>query len=267
MRTRVLGVAVLVVATLVAAPAAGAAGVRVSTTTSPARARFGDVIHARVTVRAASTAQVQPGFSPYEVLGSRSERSTRGGVVTTTWTFDLQCLEPECAPGKAARRIAVSPSRVLVGSQVVTARFARMVVVPRATAAQVAHPGRSFLHPTALPAPTYRVAPATVRRLLLAGALILVAIAALLLWPRLRRRPDGAHALEQDPLAHALALVRAARTRSPPDRRRALGLLSRALRRRGAPQVARCAADLAWSEPDPAADRMEQLADRVEESV
>ena len=81
------------------------------------------MIQARVTVRAASSARVQPGFSPYEVLGSRSESSRRGGVVTTVWTFDLQCLEPECAPGKAARHIAVSPSRVLVGSRVVAARF------------------------------------------------------------------------------------------------------------------------------------------------
>jgi hypothetical protein len=63
-----------------------------------------------------------------------------------------------------------------------------------------------------------------------------------------------------------LALVRAARSRPPPDRRRALGLLSRTLRRQGEAQVARDAADLAWSEPDPDADRMETLAERVEGS-
>ena len=36
-----------------------------------------------------------------------------------TWRFDLQCLEPRCAPGPGARRVALAPSRVLhAGSRV-----------------------------------------------------------------------------------------------------------------------------------------------------
>lgn len=254
-------------AALVAAPGGAAAAVQVATASTPARALFGDLIHATVTVRAAAVAEVQGGFAPYEVLGSRSTSSRSGGVVTTTVTFDLQCLEPECAPGPGVRRIAVAPSRVLVGSQVRTARFARVLVAPRATTRQVAHPERSFLHPTSPPAPGYRFDPTTLRRLLLAAAALLVLIAVALAWPLLRRRPAEVAGVTVDPVAHALALMRASRSRPAPDRRRALGLLSRTLRRRGQPEVAADAADLAWSEPEPRPDRMEQLAERVEESV
>ena len=247
------------------APAAAAA--QISTGTTPQRALFGDVIHATITVRASAVATVQAGFSPYEVLSSRFTSSRSGGVVTTTWTFALQCLQPQCAPGPGARRIPLAPSRVLVGSRVLTARFARAVVDPRASKAQVAHPQRSFLHPTTPPAPTYRFAPETLRRLLFTAAALLVLLAAaLLLWPLVRRRSAPASLQQRDSLAHALALVRAARSRPPADRRRALGLLSRTLRGRGDAQAASAAGDLAWSEPDPDADRMETLAERVEGS-
>jgi hypothetical protein len=262
---RFLGPLLTFAVALGAAPSAGATALQVSTRTTPQRALFGDVIHATITVRASAAATVQAGFSPYEVLGSRSASSRSGGVVTTTWTFALQCLQPQCAPGPGARRIALAPSRVLVGTRVVTARFSRVVVDTRATPAQVAHPERSFLHPTTPPAPTYRFAPETVRRLLFAAAGLLVLLAAAVSWPLVRRRrPTSLQ--QRDSLAHALALVRAARSRPPPDRRRALGLLSRTLRRQGEAQVARDAADLAWSEPDPDADRMETLAERVEGS-
>jgi hypothetical protein len=250
---------------LAAAPVADAATVQVSTATTPLTAHFGDVIHATIRVRAASAAQVQAGFSPYEVLASRSTHSRAGGVVTTVWTFALQCLEPECAPGPGPRRIALAPSRVLVGSTVTSARFPRVVVATRATARQVAHPERFFLHPVAPPAATYRFSPDTMRGVLFSAAALLVLVALLLLWPlvRPRRAPSPAH--QADALARALELVRAARSRPTPDRRRALGLLSRVLRRRGDAPIARVAADLAWSEPDPDAERMRELADRIEE--
>jgi hypothetical protein len=249
---------------LVVATNANAAGVQISTATAPRVARFGDVIHATITVRAAAVATVQGGFSPYQVLGSRSTSSRAGDVVTTVSTFDLQCLEPQCAPGPGARRIALAPSRVLVGSRVLNARFARVLVETRATAEQVAHPERSFLHPTTPARPVYRVSPGTARALLLVAALVLVLVAAILLRPLARRRQAQSREPQPDSLARALVLVRAARSRPPPDRRRALGLLARVLRRRGDAPDARAAADLAWSEPEPDSDRMQRLADHVE---
>lgn len=256
--------ALAVFGALAGATSASAADVQIATATTPRVARFGDVIHATITVRAAAVATVQGGFSPYQVLASRSASSRAGGVVTTVATFDLQCLEPECAPGPGGRRVALAPSRVLMGSRVLSARFARVAVETRATAKQVAQPERSFLHPTTPPRPSYRVSPSRARALLWAAALVLVLVAAALVRPLARRRPAQAREPQPDSLARALALVRAARSRSSPDRRRALGLLARMLRRRGDAPEARAAAELAWSEPEPDAERMRQLADRVE---
>jgi hypothetical protein len=137
-------------------------------------------------------------------------------------------------------------------------------VVPRATARQVAHPERSFLHPTALPPPTYRFAPSTTRDVLFALAAVLVLVALLLVRPLVWRARVRAPEPQPEQLARALALVRASLTRSQADRRRALGLLSRALRRRHEPAVGQAAADLAWSEPEPDPRRMEDLVDRIE---
>ena len=89
---------------------------------------------------------------------------------------------------------------------------------------------------------------------MLAGAAVLLVLIALaLIVPLVRPRRRPADPERGDSLADALALVAASRSRSPSDRRRALGLLARALRTRGAAEEGRAAADLAWSEPDPVA--------------
>ena len=251
-------------AAALAAPAASAADVRVSTAISPHPAHFGDVVHATLMVGGPSAATVQEGFAPFEVLRQSSTSIRNGPVVITTWRFDLQCLAAACAPGSGARRVALSPSRVHVGGQTVTARFPAVLVSPRATQRQVGSPERYFRHPTTPPAATFRFAPTTVRRVLVAAAVVLVLLAAALLAPLARRGRTRVPAAQVDPLDHALALVRAARTRPPPDRRRALGLLSRTLRSRGEPTVGQSAADLAWSEPEPEPAQLTQLVERIE---
>ena len=212
-----------------------------------------------MTVRAGSAATVQEGFAPFEVLRASSTSTRDGGVVVTTWRFDLQCLEAQCTPGPGKRSISLGSSRVRVGSQSVVARFPAVLVEPRATQKQVADPDRYFLHPTTPPPATFRFAPSTVRRALVAAAAVLVLLAAALLAPFVRRSRARAPAAQVDPLERALALVRTARTRPPPDRRRALGLLSRTLRSRGERTDGQTAADLAWSEPEPEPARMTQL--------
>ncbi len=259
-----LACALVLVAALLCAPAQAAAPVRVATSASPNPTRFGDVIHATLVVRASGPATVEQGFSPFSVLAASSTSSTRNGVVTTTWRFTLQCLQPQCAPGPGVRGVPLAPSRVRVGRESALARFPVVQVVPRVTAQQVSRPNSSFLHPTTLPAPTYRVSPTIARAVLLAAALVLVLVALVLLRPVvLPARPRAAEP-EPEALGHALALVRASLTRSAADRRRALGLLSRTLRRRHEAATAQAAADLAWSEPEPDPQRMEALADRVE---
>jgi hypothetical protein len=78
---------------------------------------------------------------------------------------------------------------------------------------------------------------------------------------RRRRTPDTRSALER-----ALALVREAESREPEDRRRAVGLLARVLRRRD-DGLARAAGDLAWSEPEPAPSELAALVSRVGDEV
>jgi hypothetical protein len=260
---RAAALAALAGAALVA-PGVAAADVRVSTSVTPRPARFGDIVHATMTVRARSAAMVQGGFSPFEVLRASSTSTRDGGVVVTTWHFDLQCLEAQCAPGPGQRSVSLSSSRVRVGTQSVAVRFPAVLVEPRATQKQVGDPTRYFLHPTTPAAATYRFAPTTARRVLVAAAAVLVLLAVALLAPLGRRRRRRAPAVQVDPLERALALVRAARTRPPPDRRRALGLLSRTLRSRGERTVGQTAADLAWSEPEPEPARMTKLVERIE---
>jgi hypothetical protein len=262
MRTRVGVLAALVLVCCV--PGALAADVHVTGSIAPRPMRFGDVIHATLVVRGDTAATVQEGFSPFQVLRSTSSTTSDGDVTVTTWRYDLQCLAAVCSPGPAPRQISLSPSRVHVGSSVVTARFPRVLVITRATAREVANPSRSLLHPISPGPPRYRFAPATLRRALVGVAFVLVLIALALGLPLARARRDATDDSPVDALTRALALVRAARTRPPADRRRALALLSRTLRSRAEPSVAQDVSDLAWSEPDPDPERMTQLADRVE---
>jgi hypothetical protein len=261
-RTRVGALAALLL--VCAAPGALAADVHVTSSIAPRPMRFGDVIHATLVVRGDAAAIVEEGFSPFQVLHSSSSTARDGKLTITTWRYDLQCLAAICSPGPGSRQVTISPSRVHVGSSVVTARFPRVLVVARATAHQVANPSRSLRHPISPGPPHYRYSPSTLRRVLVGVALVLALLALALLLPLARARRGASADAPVDALTRALALVRAARTRPPPDRRRALGLLSRTLRVRDEPSVAQDASDLAWSEPDPDPDRMTQLADRVE---
>lgn len=260
MSRRALALALLGLVAL-AAPPALAADVRVTTSITPRPARFGDVIHATLTVHSSATVTVQEGFAPYQVVS----RTTSSDGAVTTVRFDLQCLEARCAPGPGARSVPLAPARVHAGSDVVVARFPAVRVEPRASEAQVANPERSFLHPTTPPPPSFRFAPRTAQKALIAGAAALVLVALALVLPLLRPRRARATAEPVDPLAHALALVRDARSRPSGDRRRALGLLARVLRRSGAATTGQAAADLAWSEPEPEPARMAQLLDQIEQ--
>jgi hypothetical protein len=245
-------------------PAAHAADPHVTTSISPRPALFGDVIHAVITVRGDERATIQQGFSPFQVLREASDTTRVQDVVVTRWDFDLQCLEARCAPGPGSREVAIAASRIRVGSHTLEAPFQPIRIDPRATQAQVADPEHSFRHPIDPPAPSFRFAPATVRRVLVGAAVLLVLIAVALIVPLVRPRRRREERERVDALAYALALVAAARSRSPGDRRRALGLLARTLRMRGAADEGQAAADLAWSEPDPVPSGMDQLVERIE---
>lgn len=196
---------------------------------SPNPSHFGELVTAKVSGGPA------PSFVPFAI------RSHQGS------TYVLQCLDPVCVPGPAARRIRL-------GS-------ATAVIVPRTTAAQVAHPLRSFRRQTSLRPPSYRVRPGLLRALLLAAAAALVAVAVLVAYPAVRRLiPEAVD--KRTPLQRALDLVRASLGRGGEDRRRALDVLGRAL---ADDARARDALSLAWSEPEPEPKRVTELVEAVEE--
>jgi hypothetical protein len=195
---------------------------------SPNPAHFGEPITAHVTGGPA------PSFKPYSVRSQNGE------------TYILQCLVSACLPGP--------------GPKVLTIGGTRLVIVPRATEKQVAHPLRSFHRQTTPPPISYTVRPAVLRAILLGAVLLLLAIGLAVAWPLLRRLIPEPHD-DRTPLQRALDLVRSSLSRSPSDRRRALDLLARAVGRKPA---AGEALELAWSRPDPEPRRVEQLVDRVE---
>lgn len=196
-------------------------------TFSPNPSHFGELVTARVQGAAS------PSFAPFGVRGQH------GG------TYVLQCLDPVCVPGPKPRVLQVAGARV--------------VIVPSTTAAEVAHPLRSFHRQTTPPPTSYSIRPGLLRALLLGGAALLVACAAVLLVP-LARRLIPERRDDRTPLQRALDLVRASLARSPDDRRRALDLLARAVGR----DRSRAALDLAWSRPQPDAGRIESLVETVE---
>jgi hypothetical protein len=195
---------------------------------APNPSHFGDLVTARV--RPGAT----PSFKPFVV------RERHGSM------YVLQCLDAACVPGPGPRRLHVGGVDV--------------VIVPRATAAQVAKPLRSFRRQTQVPPPRYRIRPGLLRLLLGVAALVLLAAALLLLAP-LARRLVPERRDERTPLERALDLVRGSLARDPADRRRALDLLARALGRR---RETRDALDLAWSRPVPDETSVETLLQRVE---
>jgi hypothetical protein len=195
---------------------------------SPNPSHFGELVTA--SVQGAGS----PSFKPFVVRGQHGD------------TYVLQCLDPACVPGPGPRRLRVAGARV--------------VIVPRTTAAEVAHPIRSFHRQTSPPPPSYRIRPALLRVLLPAAAALLVAAAAALAWPLLRRLVPEPHD-DRTPLQRAVDLVRASLRGAPEDRRRALDLLARTLGREG---DAGEALELAWSRPDPEPQRVERLVERVE---
>jgi hypothetical protein len=119
---------------------------------------------------------------------------------------------------------------------------------------------------TNLVAATYRVQPSTIFWTGIAGALLLLAAAGLLLrpyLPSLRRHHAG-----PSPLERALAAVE--RTRAGGDReaqRKALELLAAELRRSGEGQLAWTASELAWSEPVPEPDLTGALTVDVRDAI
>jgi hypothetical protein len=256
------------------APAvAPTAPVGVAASFDPPVAQFGDRILARIVV-ALDTRRVRPktlqltdDLAPLTQLGAaRSSRSTQGRLELLSVVVPVSCLTASCVAPSGVARVGLPLLRASVLTRDgriarISAAWPKLAVRGRVTASDLALRPLPFEAETAPPAPTYRIAPGTLGALLdLLAVLCAVAAVVFAGWEahrlveRRRRQPTV--------LERALRLMREAERRPAPDRRRALALLGRALDRDLRSDAVR---RLAWSEPAPEPDELEELVADIEQ--
>ncbi len=243
----------------------------VHTSFEPPLVQFGDEVVAHVVVLAdrgavdTSRLRIVSDLAPLTRLSAdRVTRTTRGRLLVVTVVTRALCSSDAClAPRLRLPAVRVEGPLRAGGTARANAVWPVLAVDSRVTASDL-KPARPPLRAdTSVPATTYRIAPATLARLLDIVAVLLVlagvGFAVMQAGAVLRRtRRDSRTDVER-----ALALVRQAAAREPDDRRRAAGLLARVLRTRDA-RLSADADDLAWSRPQPTSDRLVELADRVD---
>ena len=265
-----------------AAPVHGlqpAAALTVRTSFDPPAAQFGDRLVARVVVLAdrraldTSRLRVTEDVAPLAQLGSaRVTRTTRGRLLVVSYDLPAVCVTEDCLAATGPKRLQLPPARAEAprrggGVARVETAWPVLELRGRVTAADLAPSSPPLRQDTSAPAVSYRIAPATFSLLLdVVSAVLAAAGVALAAWQaallaRRRRTSDARSEIER-----ALALVREAASRPPEDRRRAVGLLARLLRRRNE-LLAGDAGDLAWSEPKPTPEELAALAERVAREV
>jgi hypothetical protein len=247
--------------------------VEVAASFDPAFVQFGDRITARVVVALdtrlvqTQTLRITDDFAPLTQLGSaRTSRSTQGSLELVTVAVPVACLTAPCVASSGQARVElplVRASVLMRGGRTAhaSAHWPALAVRGRVTASDLKPSTPPFEADTAPPAATYRIDPATLATLLdvLAAlfAFSAIGLTAREVHLRLRRQRPQPGALE-----HALQLTRQAESRPVADRRRALALLSRAL---GGDRRSGAARRLAWSEPTPEPDELEELVSEIEQ--
>jgi energy-converting hydrogenase Eha subunit A len=244
----------------------------VSTSFAPSVVQFGDRVVARVVVLAdrqaldTSRLRVTQDIAPLSRLpGAHVTRTTRGRLFVATYEVPATCIVDACL----APSLRLPPARADApqrdgGTAHAQAPWPVLAVGSRVTATDLKASRPHLRGDTSAPSISYRIDPATLSYLLDAAAVLLaltgVGLAA---WQatalvRRRRRTD-----QRSEVAFALELVREAASRPPEDRRRAVGLLARVLRRND-DQLAATADNIAWSRPKPTPEGLAALADRVD---
>ena len=260
---------VIAAAAFVAAPSAAAAQPTIDARVDQAHPRFGDSFRYAITATVDGSlvdgARVTSDVAPFTRIGPTVEkRSTTNGVGHVTVTETIACLSAACLE-KRGGVIALPRARVSAGGEVATAPVVPVTVESRVAAAAVKASDPSFRRPTALPDPTYRMSPGVAAALLaLLGVGLRGGGAVVLAAPLLRSRVDRRRVADVDQRERAVRLLRESATRDAGDRRRAASLASRVV---GEQELARTAAGVAWSRPEPGAPDATTLADRVEHAA
>jgi hypothetical protein len=245
----------------------------------PPAVQFGDRVVAHVVVLAdrnaldTSKLRVTQDVAPLTQLGpAHVSTTTRGGLLVVSYDLPAVCLSESCLAKTGSKKLqppsarAEAPRRSGGVARAATA-WPVLDVGSRVTPADIEASRLPFRADTSPPAVSYRIAPGTLSILLDILAAVLAATGvAFAAWQAavLVRRTRAIDT--RSALGRALALVREAESRPPDDRRRAVGLLARVLRRRDE-SLAGAADDLAWSEPAPAPGDMTALADQVGREV
>jgi hypothetical protein len=250
------------------------APVEVAASFDPALVEFGDRISARVVVALdtrlvrTQTLRLTDDLAPLTQLGpADTSRSTRGGLELVTLTVPVACLGAACVAAGGETQLRLPTVRVSVVAR--SGRIAHastpwpaVSVRGRVTSSDLKASSPIFEVNTTPPAATYRIAPATLATLLDVFAMLCglsaVGLAGTHVYMRLRRRRRP----QFGALERALRLTREAERRPGSDRRRALSLLGRAL---GDDRRSNAARRLAWSEPTPGPDQLEELVSEIEQ--
>lgn len=253
---------------------------------TPRRSLFGQVVTATVQVvvdprRIDPKSVIVTGrFRPFELRDETSARSRVGRADVLTFRWALQCTVAACIPrGPTGRALGAATSFSLRPAHLVAratdGRTVRRTVAwpvfgvqSRLTAEDVALSLPKIESPLAAPAVSWRVRPVVVgavasmlAALLLVGAALLVGSVALADGRPLRVLRIPSHLT---PVERALRLAEhAARKGETDESRKALERLAVELRRQGATARAADAERLAWSNAQPTAETVTELATAV----
>ena len=243
--------AAVAVFALAAVPSAFATAPTIDAGVDQATPRFGDSFSYDVTATVdgslIGSARIANDVAPFTRLGPTVERrSVSDGVGRIAVTETIACLSAACLEGNRGG-VALPRARVSAGGEVAVAPRVEVTVGSRVSPAAVKASAPVFRRPESMPSPAYRVSPSV-------AAIVLTA-------PLRRSRADRRRAIDVDQRERAVRLLRESATRDADDRRRAANLVSRVV---GEPELARTAAGVAWSRPEPGPPDATTLADRVE---
>lgn len=243
----------------------------VRTSLSPQETFFGDVVTATVDVTLdpgrvrSGDVRIDAVFDPYVQTARPAVTHRRlGPAETILYRYRLQCVSDGCLPSAGTRTVQLAAVTATAGHARATASWPALAVAPR-VAAQALR-GTPRFRRSAAPPPASFGLPAVAANLLTAAAGLLAlgacALLALELRALLARRRAARRPLTPRELAVVYARQAAGRT-DPADRRRALGLLSSAVRGEDG-RLAVEAGDAAWAEQPPSPDRTLELAEEAQ---
>jgi hypothetical protein len=264
--------------TLAVSPSAQGAPLEVRTSIA-STVGFGDSVTARVVVLLrpavveSDRLRVTAALEPFTQLAAPNvlSRRSRAGVDVVTYELMATCLDQRCVAPRGDRQLRLPPVRAEVpartGSLVsVIQPWPRVTIRGRVDPSDLTRSPLPFQSDLSAPRVTYRIAASKLAAVLaliaLALALTAIALASMHIVRSARRR----RVVETTDLERALALARSAESRSPEDRRRALGLLARVLGSRGQ-RLAPATSTLAWSAPLPSPRSISTLVEQVEREV